>query len=57
MTQSEKPDVFNKQVVESLPSPAEMTEMEIEYRRTLLAHWTQIQNHALVEGCDYHRDR
>lgn len=44
-------------LVESLPSREEMTEMEIEYRQNLLAHWTQIQNHALAEGAEYHRNR
>lgn len=44
-------------LVESLPSREEMTEMEIEYRQNLLADWTQIQNHALAEGAEYHRNR
>ena len=44
-------------LVESLPSREKMNEMEIEYLQNLLVHWTRIQNHALAEGAEYHRDR
>jgi len=44
-------------LVESLPSREEMAAMEIEYLQNLLAKWARIQNHALAEGAEYHRDR
>jgi len=44
-------------LVESLSSREEMNEMQIEYLYNVLAKWTRIQNHALAEGAEYHRDR
>jgi len=48
-------DQHREAIVESLPSREESNEMEIEYRQNLVAHWTQIQNHALAEGAEYCR--